>query len=187
MLRPIATTRTYTVDLRHYQNIATTSYTVDLCDHTITPSQPGCWILTMDSIPGSSTFSYQSDIILDHVNKRTWRRTWKNSLDYRSLMYTVNKCEENHHWCQWFPRCLSTIRQVWINDLKSNTGGILHSRANDVNPWTKTKKLAIEACKLLGTGVVSRFDSWIMIWSRQEQIRRRRAMMNPTSTTRNRS
>ena len=41
MLRQVATTRTYTVDLRHYQDIATTSYTVDLCDHTITPSQPG--------------------------------------------------------------------------------------------------------------------------------------------------
>ena len=38
-----------------------------------------------------------------------------------------------------------------MNDLESNTDGILHSRANDVNPWTKTKKLAIEACKLLGT------------------------------------
>ena len=50
-----------------------------------------------------------------------------------------------------------------MNDLESNTGGILHSRVNDVDPWTKTKKLAIEACKLLGTGVVSRFDSWIMI------------------------
>ena len=147
------------------------------------------WVLNTNNgqHPRVFNFSYQNDIILNHVNKRTWRRTWKNSLDYRSLMYTVNKCEENHHWCQWFPRCLSTIRQVWINDLKSNTGGILHSRANDVNPWTKTKKLAIEACNLLGTKVVSRLVSWIMIWSRQEQIRRRRAMMNPTSTTRNRS
>ena len=73
-------------------------------------------------------------------------------------MYIVNNCEENDHWCQWFPRCQSTIRQVWIDDLKSNTSGILQPRANDVNPWTKTKKLSIEACKLLGTEVVSRLD-----------------------------
>ena len=107
--------------------------------------------MIMTSFPRVFNFLYRNDIIINHVNKRTWCRTWKNSLDYRSLMYIVNKCEENHHWCQWFPRCLSTNRQVWMNDLKSNTSGILHSRANDVNPWTKTKKLAIEACKLLGT------------------------------------
>ena len=54
-------------------------------------------------------------------------------------------------------------RQVRIDDMKSNTGRILYPRADDVNPWTKTKKLSIEACKLLGTEVVSRLNSWIMI------------------------
>jgi len=55
-------------------------------------------------------------------------------------------------------------------------------------PVTESEKLAIEACKLQSTGrVIPRSTSWIMSWCRQEPIRHRRALMNPTSMTRNRA
>ena len=63
---------------------------------------------------------------------------------------------------------------------------IFRSKASDVNLSPESEKLAIEACKLQSTGrVFPKLTSWIMIWCRQEAIRHRRALMNPTSMTRN--
>ena len=55
-------------------------------------------------------------------------------------------------------------------------------------PIVGSEKLAIEACKLQSTKrVVPKSTSWIMSWCWQEATRRRRALMNPTSTTLNRA
>ena len=73
---------------------------------------------------------------------------------------------------------------MWIRDLASNTTQNLSVEGHWCKPVTGSEKLAIEACKLQSTdGGVPRSTSWIMSWSRQEAIRQRRALMNPTSMT----
>jgi len=74
---------------------------------------------------------------------------------------------------------------VWINDLASNTTQNLSVEGQWWKPIAESEKPAIEACKLQSTeGGIPRSTSWIMSWCRQEAIRHRRALMNPTSVTR---
>ena len=70
--------------------------------------------------------------------------------------------------------------------LVSNTTQNLSIKGHWCKPVAGSEKLAIEACKLQSTKRVDpRFTSWITSYHRQEVTRRRRALMNPTSTTRN--
>ena len=55
---------------------------------------------------------------------------------------TVNKCEGNHHWCQWIPRYSSTILRMWMNDLKSNIWWNLSIRGQ----WCKPTIESEETC-----------------------------------------
>ena len=72
-----------------------------------------------------------------------------------------------------------------IDDLASNTTRNLPVEGQWWKPVAGSEKLAIEACKLQSTeGGIPRSTSWIMSWCRQEVIRHRRALMNPTSVTR---
>ena len=75
---------------------------------------------------------------------------------------------------------------VGIKDLASTTMQNLLVEGHWCIPVAGSEKLAIEACKLQSTdGGVPRSTSWIMSWCRQGVIRQRRALMNPTSVTRN--
>ena len=68
----------------------------------------------------------------------------------------------------------------------SNTTQNLSVKGHWCQPVAESEKLAIEACKLQSTErVVPKSTSWIMSWCRQEVTHRRRALMNPTSMTRN--
>ena len=81
----------------------------------------------------------------------------------------------------------TTVQFTWCEkDLVSNTTQNLSVEGHWCKPVAESEKLAIEACKLQSTErVVPKSTSWIMSWCRQEVTRRRRALMNPTSTTRN--
>ena len=75
---------------------------------------------------------------------------------------------------------------VWKRDLASNTMQNLSIKGQWCKPIAGSEKLAIEACKLQSTGkVVPKSTSWIVSWRRQEAIHHRRALINPTSMTRN--
>ena len=75
---------------------------------------------------------------------------------------------------------------VWKWDLALNTMQNLLVKGHWCKPVAGSEKIAIEACKIQSTErVVPRLTSWIMSCRWQELTRRRRALMNPTSTTRN--
>lgn len=89
----------------------------------------------------------------------------------------------------WWPsRYGNTIRVVWKWDLASNTTQNLSVEGHWCKPITESEKLVVEACKLQSTErVVPRSTSWIMSWCREEVTHCRRALMNPSSMTRNRA
>ena len=96
---------------------------------------------------------------------------------------TVNKCEGNHHWCQWLPRYSSKIIQMWMNELKSNIQHNLSIRGQ----WCKSTVESEETChwgmQVPRYQIISKSCFQIMSWSRRNKTRYRRALMYPPSMT----
>ena len=67
------------------------------------------------------------------------------------MMWTVNKCEGNHHWCQWFPRYPSTISWVRIDDLMSNTKSNISIKGQWCEPMPRARESVIKAYRSQGT------------------------------------
>ena len=67
------------------------------------------------------------------------------------MMWTINKCEGDHHWCQWSPRYPSTIYWVWIDVLMSNTQLILSIKGQWCEPMSREREYVINAYKYQGT------------------------------------
>ena len=71
--------------------------------------------------------------------------------DYQSMMWTINKCERDHHWCQWFWRYPSTKYWVWIDDLMLNTQSSLSIKGKWCEPMSRARESIIEAYRSQGT------------------------------------
>jgi len=82
------------------------------------------------------------------------------------------KCEGNHQWGQWLPRYPSTLQQMWINELRSNIRGIDWSWVIDVNPMSKERRPAIEACNSQGTNwFLSLIPGWYVEVDRKRLVK----------------
>ena len=74
--------------------------------------------------------------------------------------------------CEYMSWCQTPSRFYWW-------------KVNDVNLCREWENLSIRHIDLKVPNIVSKTISWMMSWCRREKSRRRRAMMSPTSTTRN--
>ena len=110
------------------------TYKVDLCVTNYT-----CSIATWTKkwYPGSSISSPKS------MNLTMWLHVLKSNMAETTWLpvidETVNKCEGNHHWCQWLPRYSSTIHRVWMNELKSNIRWNLSIRGQWCKPTVESE------------------------------------------------
>jgi len=95
-------------------------------------------------------------------------------------MYTVNRCEENHHWWQWSPRYRSTFRRMWINLTEVEHSMIFIDQRSMMKTYCRWQGYL--PLRHAGPGCcfrVSRSNSRMMCWCRREKICQGKAMMHP--------
>jgi len=153
-----------------WKNIATNQYNVDLCDIIYISK-----ISSMMIILKYFTFSNDIHHILRKAHNRVspQPRVFVPILKWYEYYSHVNKCLDvehgrNHlitsHWGIPLTSVMeitnddndsqgtfSTIQRMWINELKSNTHGIIQSEVNDVNLFSEVRRHTIEACRSQGT------------------------------------
>ena len=130
-----------------------------------TPTQPGL----ITKYPGSSPpplYSTNLTMWLHVLKSNMAETTWLLVVDE-----TINKCEGNHHWCQWLPRYPSTIQWMWINEMNLNICGVIWSLVNDVNPLSEVRRPAIEAWKFQGTNGFRQIPGWCVEFDRKRLVK----------------